>query len=167
MVQHSTSKQMRQRTQIARRLGTAVLAVLLPIVVWLIEMPLQRSLGVDLWMARVATSIVCIGLLIHSWWLQRAYSRSTVELGFVTCLLVLPLLGAVWLGLNVMRSHLYPTNWTEAEVIRWDRVCQAQHWTEIAAVTTAGLALIWGCVMLVFRIIQHLSQQELSPPQNQ
>ena len=158
----STSRQMRQRTQIAHRFGSAMLAVLLPPVVWLVELPIERSLGVDLWMTRAATSIVCITLLIHSWLVQRTYSRSKAELGFATCLITLPLLGATWLGLNVMRSHLYPSNWTESEVARWDRVCQAQHWVEIAAATTAGVAIVWSCAMLVFRIIEHFSQREPS-----
>ena len=152
---------MSRQMNLARRFGSATVAVLLPIVVWIVEASILRSLGIDLSITRAATSIVCIGLLIHSWSIQRRFSRSKSELGFWTCLLTLPLLGAAWLGLNVARSHWYPIYWTDNEVMRWNRICRAQFWIERAALLMATATILWGAALLILGAIQHLRLRKI------
>jgi len=160
-LEHLGPTKMGRQTYVARRFGSATVAVLLPIVVWIIEVPIQRSLGIDLSITRAATSIVCIGLLLHSWSIQRRFSRSRSELGFWTCLLTLPLLGATWLGLNVARSHWYPIIWTDSEVMRWNRICQAQFWIERAALLMVTATILWGGALLILGAIQHLRPRKV------
>ena len=156
---------MSRQTHLVRRFGSVVVAVLLPVCVWMIELEIQRSLGVDLSITRAATSIACIGLLAHSWWTQKRYSRSRSEIGFWTCLLTVPLLGAIWLGLNVARSHWYPIHWTENEVMRWNRICQAQYGIERTALLMAMAAVLWGIGLLISRAIHqlHVRKTDTSP----
>ena len=46
-------------------------------------------------------------LLIHSWSLQKHYTQIRFHLLFWTLILLLPMLGAIWLGLNVIRVYTY------------------------------------------------------------
>jgi len=78
----------------------------LPVVEFLAEVA-TRGFGGYYEIARVVLSVVCIGLLVHSWFMQRRYAQSKWRLGFFTLLLSLPMLGCVWLGLNVIRSYSY------------------------------------------------------------
>jgi hypothetical protein len=61
----------------------------------------------DLHPIHALVSILCIALLGHSWLTQRRYVRNRQELVFLTLVLSLPGLAAVWLGLNVIRFYSY------------------------------------------------------------
>jgi hypothetical protein len=80
-------------------------AILLPVIEFLTE-SLTRPLG-DYEVARAVLSVVCIALLVHSWFMQRKYAESKWRLAFFTLLLTLVVLGPVWLGLNAMRFYSY------------------------------------------------------------
>jgi len=56
---------------------------------------------------RAITSIVCMILVVHSWLMQRRYTLSRSSLLLWTLVLLLLMLGATWLGLNVIRAHTY------------------------------------------------------------
>ena len=93
-------------TQIVRRFGSAIIAVLLPFLALLIEQPIATLLDIHFEIVRAVVSVACIVLLIHSGLRQRAYSRDRWEFSFWIALLGVPLLGATWLGLNVIRYYL-------------------------------------------------------------
>ena len=56
---------------------------------------------------RALAAIVCLGLLVQSWFVQKQYARSRRQLVLVTLILSLPALASVWLGLNVIRFYSY------------------------------------------------------------
>jgi hypothetical protein len=127
--------------QFFRRFGSFVLAILVPVLALFVEGPLQY-LGVFYEITRAAASGICIALLIHSWLRQRRHSRSAWELLAWTTVLSVPLLGAVWLGLNVIRSYVYPLYWRDEEIARWALVCRIQHWVEFAGLSMAIVAAV-------------------------
>jgi hypothetical protein len=57
--------------------------------------------------SRALTSIVCMILLMHSYLLQRRYTQNRFHPLFWTPALLLPMLGAIWLALNVIRANTY------------------------------------------------------------
>jgi hypothetical protein len=70
-------------------------------------LPLMVFFFLDRDETRAITSIACMILLIHSWFLQRRYTRNRFHLLFWTVVLFLPMLGATWLGLSVIRADTY------------------------------------------------------------
>ena len=56
---------------------------------------------------RAVLSVVCLALLVHSWFMQRRYAQSRWRLAFWTLFLSLVALGPLWLGLNVVRFYSY------------------------------------------------------------
>jgi hypothetical protein len=56
---------------------------------------------------RAVASLVCLGLVIQSWFTQRRYVKSRERLVLVALALSLPALASVWLGLNVLRFYSY------------------------------------------------------------
>ena len=134
-----------------RRFGSAIIAVLLPFSALLIERPMMSLLDIHYEIVRAVVSLACIILLIHSGFRQREYSRSKWEFSFWIALLGLPMLGATWLGLNVIRSYLYPDYWTDSKVARWELVCTLQLWDQRAAVMLASAVAVLGLGILVSR----------------
>lgn len=139
------------------RFGSAILAILIPVFILFAEGPMQY-VGVYYEVTRAITSVLCIALLVHSWFRQRRYSRNPWEIVAWTTVLAVPLLGAVWLGLNVIRSYVYPLYWTDEAIARWVLVCRFQHWVEVAglgmgmiAVTAIGL-LALAKLLMWFRL---------------
>ena len=51
-------------------------------------------------------SVLCIVLLAHAWRMQIGGSQSIWPSLLWTSILLLPMLGAIWLGLNVIRGNL-------------------------------------------------------------
>ena len=139
-------------TQIVRRFGSAIIAVLLPFLALLIEQPIATLLDIHFEIVRAVVSVACIVLLIHSGLRQRAYSRDRWEFSFWIALLGVPLLGATWLGLNVIRYYLYPDYWTDNKVARWELVYTMQLWDQRAAVALTLAVAVWGVFVLLFRI---------------
>jgi hypothetical protein len=70
-------------------------------------LPVMVYILLDRNVARTITSIICIILLVHSWLMQNRYAQSRLRLLLWTFVLLLPMLGAIWLGLNVIRSNTY------------------------------------------------------------
>jgi len=56
---------------------------------------------------RAIGSVCCIFLLVHSWLKQRTSTTTWHGLVYCTLVLLLPTLGAIWLGLNVVRFYSY------------------------------------------------------------
>ena len=57
--------------------------------------------------ARMLVSVVCIALLAHAWCMQIRGSRSIWQSLLWTSIVLMPLLGAIWLGLNFIRGNTY------------------------------------------------------------
>ncbi len=55
---------------------------------------------------RILVSVISVTLLAHAWCLQMRGSQ-TISRWLWTSVLLLPMLGAIWLGLNVIRSNTY------------------------------------------------------------
>lgn len=142
--------------KLGHRFVSGILALALPIIGLYAEYLLARYLKVDREITRIVVTVACVGLLTHSWLRQREYSRNFWELGFWTLALAVPLLGVVWLGLNVIRSHLYPLHWTDIEIRRWSQICWLQDWDEKAVLAVAVVAAVWGTSMLIAMILRHI-----------
>jgi hypothetical protein len=129
-------------------------AILLPVIEFLTE-GLTRPLG-DYEVARAVLSVVCIALLVHSWFMQRKYAENKWRLAFFTLLLTLVVLGPVWLGLNVMRAHFYPMNWITDQAL-YGNICDLQdRVTQLAEVLGIAVAL-WAIVDLVRWLTKRIS----------
>jgi hypothetical protein len=96
---------MAKLSKLLERYWSLATAILLPVIELLTEGLIR--LFVDYEVSRAVLSVVCIALLIHSWFMQRRYANSKWRLAFFRLLLSLVALGPVWLGLNVMRSYSY------------------------------------------------------------
>ena len=142
--------------KLRHRFASGIIALVLPIFGLYAEYLLARYLNVDREITRIVVTVACVSLLTHSWLRQREYSCNLWELGFWTFALAVPLLGVLWLGLNVIRSYLYPLHWTDIEISRWSRVCQLQDWDAKAAFAAAVVAVIWGASMLVAMIVRRI-----------
>lgn len=140
---------MYEKQSFAHRFGTGMIALVLPILGLLAEYPIARYLNIDHQITRAVIAIACIGLLTHSWFRQREYCRSPWDLGFWTFALALPLLGVLWLGLNSFRGYLYPDDWTDSQISRYNLVCQLQDWEARAAVGVAIVTVVWGTSLSV------------------
>lgn len=56
---------------------------------------------------RMLVAVISIVLLGHSWLMQKRRSQNIWQLLLWTSLLLLPMVGAIWLGLNVIRGNTY------------------------------------------------------------
>lgn len=56
---------------------------------------------------RAAASVLCMILVLQSWFTQRRYTKSRERLVLFTLALGLPALASLWLGLNVVRFYSY------------------------------------------------------------
>jgi hypothetical protein len=100
----------------------------------------------DYEVVRAALALVCIALLVHSWFRQRKYAKSKLRLAFFTLMLTLVALGPVWLGLNVMRAHYYRLNWDDHEVAVWSNICSIQYRVEQLARVLGIAVTLWVIV---------------------
>jgi hypothetical protein len=132
--------------QIFSRYWSLAAALLLP----LIEFPSERfiRLFMNFEVARAALSVVCIALLVHSWFMQRRYAENKWRLAFFTLLLCVLVLGPVWLGLNVLRAHYYPLYWDDQEVAVWSNICDLQDRVKQLAEVLGIAVALWALVDL-------------------
>jgi len=56
---------------------------------------------------RGVVALSCFGLIVHSWFVQRKYTKSREYIALWTLALSLPALASLWLGLNVLRFYFY------------------------------------------------------------
>lgn len=56
---------------------------------------------------RAVVAILSLLLIVQSWFAQQKYVKARSRLVYLTLVLTLPALGAVWLGLNVVRFYSY------------------------------------------------------------
>jgi hypothetical protein len=138
-----------EKQSFVHRFGSGIVALVLPILGLFAEYPIARYLNIDHQITMAVIALVCIGLLAHSWFRQRENCRSLRKLGFWSFALALPLLGALWLGLNSFRGYLYPDFWTDSEIRRYNLVCQLQDWDVRAAVGVAIVTVVWGISLSV------------------
>jgi hypothetical protein len=57
--------------------------------------------------ARAVAAVLSLGLVLQSWFTQRQYMKTRPRVALLTFILSLPLLGSLWLGLNVVRFYSY------------------------------------------------------------
>lgn len=95
---------------------------------------------------RAILSVVCLALLVHSWFTQRKYTSSQWRLGFFTLLLSLVALGPVWLGLNVIRYYSYAG---EQQYTLYGVVVHLQDVVVWLAETLCAVVSLWVIVDLV------------------
>ena len=145
---------MMKLSKLLARYWSLATAILLPVIEFLTE-GLLRPLGYYE-VARAVLSVVCIALLVHSWFMQRKYAESKWQLAFFTLLLTLVALGPVWLGLNVMRAHFYPLNWTTDEILLYTNICDLQdrviQLTEVLGIAVALWVIVDRVRWLIKRI---------------
>jgi hypothetical protein len=80
------------------RYWSLLTALLLPVLVFFFF---------DFQSTRMLVSVVCILLLGHAWRMQIRGSQCIWQSPLWTSILLLPTLGAIWLGLNVIRASTY------------------------------------------------------------
>jgi len=68
---------------------------------WLVISGILSELG------RALASVLCLALIVQSWFAQRRYARNRERLALLTLALSLPALASLWLGLNVLRFYSY------------------------------------------------------------
>jgi hypothetical protein len=89
---------------IFERYWSLVVAFILPVIEIVVELKYAYP---DNELTRVTVSVLCLALLIHSWFMQRRYVKNKWRLAFFTLVLSLIALGPLWLGLNVIRFYSY------------------------------------------------------------
>jgi len=92
--------------QIFGRYWSLGAALILPVIGIVVESTISRSWDCEK-ITLAVISVVCVALLVLSWFKQRKYTQSKWRLAFFTILLSLLALGPLWLGLNVVRSYSY------------------------------------------------------------
>lgn len=102
-------------------------------------------------------SMLSTVLLVHSWRTQMRCSQGTLPLMLWTSVLLLPMLGAIWLGLNVIRGYTYEyaADYQRhlgdyRQSLHWHVVC-AQEWTFWGAQTDFVVGLLLGLAILFRR----------------
>jgi peptidoglycan/LPS O-acetylase OafA/YrhL len=81
-----------------RRYWSLLAALILPVLVFFLF---------DSESTRALVSVICIVLLAHAWRMQIRGSHSIWQSMLWTSIVLLPTLGAIWLGLNVIRGETY------------------------------------------------------------
>jgi len=94
---------------------------------------------------RAFASILCLALLIHSWLMQRRYTRTPQRLVFLTLVFCLPTLASLWLGLNVIRFYSYAP---ESEPNLYSTVCGLQEVIAWCALAVGMVVVFWTIVDL-------------------
>jgi hypothetical protein len=72
-----------------------------------LALPVLVFFFLDFQNARTLVSIISIVLLAHAWRMQMRGSKNIWRSLLWTSVLLLPMLGAIWLGLNVIRGNTY------------------------------------------------------------
>jgi hypothetical protein len=72
-----------------------------------LALPVLVFLFLDFQNARMLVSIVSGVLLAHAWRMQMRGSKNIWRSLLWTSILLVPMLGAIWLGLNVIRGNTY------------------------------------------------------------
>ena len=96
-------------SMVVSRYWSLAAAFLLPVIETVVESTVR--LGAYDEVARTALFVICLALLVHSWFVQRRYAQSRWQLAFWTLFLSLVALGPLWLGLNVIRFYSYDSQW--------------------------------------------------------
>jgi hypothetical protein len=93
---------------------------------------------------RAVASVVCLALVMQSWFEQRKYVRSRERFVLVTLALSLPALASLWLGLNVLRFYSYAPE------------SQAQFYSSVVRLQAIieGLAYAVGLVVFFWTIVE-------------
>jgi hypothetical protein len=146
-----------------RRFGSALIALVLPFGSLLVEGLLQRYSGIHYEAVRAIVSVVCIMLLVHSWFMQRKYCQGRADLVFWTLWIAIPICGATWLGLNTLRASWYPLYWSDEEALRYERVCMIQDWTVWSAKVLAVMAICWALLLAMRWLMRRPSKPTADP----
>lgn len=72
-----------------------------------LALPVLVFFFLDFQNARMLVSIISFVLLAHAWNMQMRGSKNIWRSLLWTSVLLLPMLGAIWLGLNVIRGNTY------------------------------------------------------------
>ena len=131
---------------IIARYWSLAAALLLPIIEFSSEGLIRLFMNYEV--ARAMLSVVCIALLVHSWFMQRRYAENKWQLTFLTLLMSLIVLGPLWLGLNVLRAHYYPLYWDDQEIAVWSNICNLQERVKQLAEVLGIAVVLWTLVDL-------------------
>ena len=103
---------------------------------------------------RAFASILCVALLIHSWFMQRRFIRTPQRLVLLTLVLCLPALASLWLGLNVIRFYSYAP---ESEASVYSAVIRLQVVIEWCTATVGAVVVFWTIVELARWLVNRIS----------
>jgi hypothetical protein len=107
---------------------------------------------------RAVASVICIGLLIQSWFMQRRYARSAHRLWLLSLALCVPALASVWLGLNVVRFYSYPGD-SESKV--YLVVTRLQSGIEWCGAALATVVVLWAIFELAHSLAKRISPKTI------
>jgi hypothetical protein len=103
---------------------------------------------------RAVASVVCLGLVIQSWFTQRRYVKSRERLVLVALALSLPALASVWLGLNVLRFYSYDP---VSEISVYSVVVRLQAIIERFAYVIGLVVVFWTIVEISCSLAERMS----------
>jgi hypothetical protein len=111
------------------------------IVVAILGLPLLGLLPSE--PGRAFASILCLALLVQSWFAQRRYFSDSRKLVLLTLVLSLPALASTWLGLNVIRFYSYPGDEESKVYSEVIRLQSGIEWFAVAVALVTGLWLVY------------------------
>jgi hypothetical protein len=94
---------------------------------------------------RAVASVLCMTLVLQSWFTQRRYTKSRERLVLFTLALGLPALASLWLGLNVVRFYSYAP---ESRANLYSAVIRLQAIIEDVAYAVGLVVFFWTIVEL-------------------
>lgn len=89
---------------------------------------------------RAIASVVCLGLVIQSWFAQRRCVRNRERFALATLALSLPAFASLWLGLNVLRFYSYSP---ESQASIYTAVISLQKVVGISAYVVGMVVILW------------------------
>jgi len=123
--------------ELSKRFWSLAIVLCLPMAELFAE---QFRFWPDYEVMRAVLSAMCIALLIHSWFMQRASVKIGWRLTFWTLLLVFFVLEFLWLALNSIRGSTYPVDFQANNRAFWFAVV----WQDRIALLAEGIAGIVG-----------------------
>jgi hypothetical protein len=103
---------------------------------------------------RAVASVVCLALVMHSWFTQRRHVKSRKRLVLVALALSLPALASVWIGLNVLRFYSYDP---VSDISVYSTVVRLQEIIEGVAYAIGLVVFFWTIVEISCFLAEHIS----------
>jgi hypothetical protein len=103
---------------------------------------------------RAVASVVCLALVMQSWFTQRRYVKTRERLVLVALALSLPALASVWLGLNVLRFYSYDP---VSDISVYSTVVRLQAIIESVAYAIGLVVFFWAIVEISCFLAERIS----------